>query len=521
MTNSNTKLRANIVAGGGYSTDSQQVAPQACYNASASVPSGSQAKVQLNAALSFSKLQSQLNIDVSTAGGFGMFSASAEANYMRSMEEQDYSLSLNYYNYAFNTISIDLAGYGMGILNQNGQNIYNNGQNPYFGIICGDQYISSYDQGAMLIMGLNIELSSSFAKQEFNGAVKSAFGNIFSAATQVSNIASQLHIQGTVLMQAYQMGGEPSQLANILSKDSNGDYYALSCSIQDMANCIKAANGLLNYAQSNFPQQFSFANNTGLTPLGVGFIDYEPIRYLGVTPPPSLVNQTVINDRVALANSLIENQYYEQKFDELLNGYPVAWDLNSNLYMTSQKLYNQAQNNIKTIMGAGNPHAGAIGCFDYPDECIEITSNIQANLVPISASNLAFLDGAKYYYGHNFANFWFDGSSWININSGAEDQIKSFCGNTVFQPLSALNLCVNTQSTGDGHWWFWHLSNGVLQADGVTINTQCSTSHGGGCQSSAILWMRANPFYFTAYNSSNTDSATLLGNEHDGIADFA
>jgi hypothetical protein len=47
-------LGDNIVAGGGYSTDSQQVAPQACYNASASVPSGSQAYVELNTALSFS-----------------------------------------------------------------------------------------------------------------------------------------------------------------------------------------------------------------------------------------------------------------------------------------------------------------------------------------------------------------------------------------------------------------------------------------------------------------------------------
>jgi hypothetical protein len=445
-----------------------------------------------------------------------MFSASAEANYMRSMEELDYSLSLNYFSYAFNTISVDLAGYGLGILNSNGQSAYANGQNPYFGIICGDQYISSYDQGAMLIMGLNIELSSSSAKQEFNSAVKGAFGNIFSAATQVSSIASQLHIQGTVVMQAYQMGGEPSQLANILSKDINGDYYALSCSIQNMADCTNAANGLLNYAQSNFPGQFSVASNTGLTPLGSGFVHYEPVRYLGLTPPPSLVNQTIINDRLALASALNENQYYEQKFDELLNGYPVAWDTNSNLYLTSQKLYNQAQNNIKTIIGSSNPHAGAIGCFDYPDECIEITGNIQAGLVPITASDLDFLDALK-KLDEGYCTFYFDGSGYGYVPDPAQasGSFRSLISVSITDTTYNAHLTFNG-NTGD----WWEQCEQATSNDGVTyVGTLANGETSQGCRySKAYTWIRDHSeFYFTAYNS--TDPGISIAGKETGVLD--
>jgi len=125
MTESNykNKLGVNIVAGGGYSTDSQQVAPQACYDASASPASGQQSNIQLSSAMYFSDVSKQLKIDVSTKGGFGMFSASAQASYMRSMEDKDYSMSLNYFSYMLDTVSVDLAGYGTAALSSSGKSV--------------------------------------------------------------------------------------------------------------------------------------------------------------------------------------------------------------------------------------------------------------------------------------------------------------------------------------------------------------------------------------------------------------
>lgn len=391
----------NIAAGSGYSTDSQQVAPQLCYNATISSISQQSGSLSLDTALSFSDIQNEIKVSVSARGGFGMFSASAEANYLRSIEDKDYSLSLNYYTYFQNIAYIQIAGFGLEALSVSGKSIYDNGNNPYFGLICGDQYLASYGQGAMLLMGMNIEFSSSYEKEEFNAHAQASFGDIFSASGSIQQIASQYGISGSVGMQAFQIGGNPSQLSYILNKDASGDYYALTCNIQDMENCIKAASGMLEYAKSNFTAQFSFQNNTGLTPLGAGFASYEPINYIGITPPVSLVNQTVIDSRNYLSDRLSENQYYQQKFDELINGYLVPWDVTSNIYTSSEALYKIAQSNIEILMNPDDPQTGGLGCFTFPDQCEAIVKTIEANLQPITASELSFLkgfDGVEYRY---------------------------------------------------------------------------------------------------------------------------
>lgn len=54
---------------------------------------------------------------------------------------------------------------------------------------------------------------------------------------------------------------------------------------------------MLNYAQNDFQKQFDLAQGSNLVPLGVGFIESEPMEYFGLTPPASFVNDTVEADR--------------------------------------------------------------------------------------------------------------------------------------------------------------------------------------------------------------------------------
>ncbi|XP_018016674.1 uncharacterized protein LOC108673369 [Hyalella azteca] len=267
----------NIIVGAGYSSDSQQIAPHICYNATVSSTAGQQAYVQLNTAISFSDLESQLQMSVDISGKFLMFSAEAGASYLRSAQDKDYSLSLNYYEYATNNVAVQFAGYGEAALTEVGKDFYNGGKNPYFGLLCGDNYITSYQQGALLAMGINIKFSSSVAKQEFEEKAGATFGSIISASERIKNVATQYNITGAVMMQAFQVGGDPSQLSKIFSKDSSGKYYALTCSLTTMDDCVLAASGLLDYAKESFSTQFSFQNNTGLglTPLGIAFSQFN------------------------------------------------------------------------------------------------------------------------------------------------------------------------------------------------------------------------------------------------------
>jgi hypothetical protein len=75
-----------------------------------------------------------------------------------------------------------------------------------------------------------------------------SFGSFGSVSTDIQNVANAHGISGKVTIEAYQVGGNPSELAKILNKDEKGNYYAAMCSLTDMISCQKAVNGLLDYA---------------------------------------------------------------------------------------------------------------------------------------------------------------------------------------------------------------------------------------------------------------------------------
>ncbi|WP_039456761.1 hypothetical protein [Candidatus Jidaibacter acanthamoebae] len=414
-------------AGYGFSSDSQQLSTQHCYNVT-TFSSGQHGEVKLNTAYSFSELQKMLKIDVTSKGKFGIFSGSAEAEYMKSIQDDYYSMSLNYLQYMADRVKVQLAGAGQNVLNAFGREIYNSNEaKPYFGLICGDKYIDSYDEGALLTMSINLNFANHYEKEEFKAKASASWGNIFSASGEIQKIANALNIGGSVSIQALQVGGDPSQLSRILNKDSSGKYYALTCDLKAMDNCIKAASGLLDYAVNDFSTQISFKNNTGLTPLGTGFAHSEKIDHIGLTPPKTLVNSTVIEDRNLLSELLETNKSYQQYSDQLINHYPVTWNTNSKLYKNIKTFEKEIEYNIGKILNYNDPSESALGCFDNPEECDFITQNIVNDLVNITNTDLAFLKAIKYTFPLCIANLYKNGDE----NSWAAHSVPpGVCGNT-------------------------------------------------------------------------------------------
>lgn len=419
MSNKNTsKLiskvnKGAISPGKGYSSDSQQIASQICFNVTADPISGQTSFIQLDKAMSFLDFQRELHVDITSKSKFWIFSGNAEAHYMRSVQNQDASMSLNYFQYAAGTVSVSLLGYGKNALTKFGQSAYSDGKNPYFGLLCGDNIIDSYQEGALLTLGINLQFKSSYSKAQFKAIAGASFADIFSASVEIQKIINKSNIAGSLAIQAFQLGGDPSQLAHILSIDPSGDYYATSCSLSAMDKCIKAANGLLDYAKNDFATQFSFKDGKGLTPLGVGFIDYFPIEFIGLNSI-SLVTPEVLEHRKQLASALQENQYYQQKFNELVSGYIVPWNTMSNLYKGYDSLLKQASANVNVLMDL-NPNQGPIGCYDFPYKCDSIYDAIVAELNPITPNNLTTLDAIRYTIVFDIFTLYKNGdtpSSW-------------------------------------------------------------------------------------------------------------
>lgn len=457
--------------------------------------SGQQGMVNLHTAMSFADFQALLHINIDRSGGFGMFSAEAEADYLRSIQDLDYSLSLNYSEFLYDTVNIRLFGPNQKALTESGKDIYNDPDiKKYFNILCGDDFISSYQQGAALLMGLNIRFHSHSDKQQFTAKSESSFGNLYSASNQIQLIAQQYHINGRVIIQAYQKGGNPAELSKILAKDDKGVYYSLSCDLQHMDNCVKAANGLLNYAVDNFPKQVSFNPDKGLVPLGPGFIKHDPIAEYGLTPAPSLVTKEVAENRIFLGNALKENQYYQQKIDTLLLGYPVQWDKNSEIYKAAAKLYKMATNNIDAINAPSNPDDGALKCYSHPTLCAETTRSIKEKMQPITATELRVLEPLRYGVYSNFAGNWLPVDR-ANRFMHKDDAQGFYYGDIIFSldPKINMNVAVVMHYYHD-----WTTIRGSLPytKDGYVGRLLADN---GAPPVGAVMGIIFNPYFFDVY----------------------
>jgi len=200
--------------GFGYSSDTQQVVPQKCYNVVNIIPGTPTNSIMLTSAASFENLQEQVGVDVSVGGGFGMFSASATASFLKSMQETDYTMSINYYEMASTIMQGEVYGYGpYGVLNPVGQAVYNNGTNKFFGIDCGDQIITGYNAGAALLMGIKMTFLNSAAKEQFGAKLGVSFADIFSVTTAIKDAATSTQEDATVAITAFQIGGQPQYLS--------------------------------------------------------------------------------------------------------------------------------------------------------------------------------------------------------------------------------------------------------------------------------------------------------------------
>lgn len=185
--------------------------------------------------MSFEDLSYLLKVDLREKVGWKWFSFSAEASYMKFIEDKDYTLSLNYYQSVEDSVSVQLKGVGLDGLTSVGQNFYRNGTNPYFRLVCGDNIITSYKHGAQLILGMSVHFHSHEQKDSFTSHGGLNLGDIVKASKDVQRIATSLKIDGNLTIHAMQMGGNPAELSKIIS--FNGSFSATTCSISNIASC--------------------------------------------------------------------------------------------------------------------------------------------------------------------------------------------------------------------------------------------------------------------------------------------
>ena len=494
-----------IRPGVGYSTDKEMIVDNLCYAVKSVDKSGATSQLWLKEAYKFDDLKKELKVGAKMNIGIGIFGGGFSMSYLKAMQDTQLSYSLNFLSYATNSFAINIdRTNGKKGLSDDGDFLYDNGENPYFALSCGDDVITSYEKGAMLAFGLNLNFHNHSDLEKFKLSVHAGFGSIFDFSTSVEKFAQANHIDGTVSINAYQVGGEPEKLNSILTKDpKTGDYYALTCSMTNMTSCLKTASGLLDYASTNFPNQYTFSVDDDRTKaFGVEFASKENIRKsLLIKPPASFVTPEVEKARADLAEDLKKNEYYQSHLDAILTGYPVALD--GDYRKQLQAIDDKATTNVDLLL---DNRYGGIQCYTDPDTCLETSAKLESNLKPITDEEIdGVMKPIQNYYNTTISAVRWNNSLLYPIGANK-------CG---YNPvgLITLNSCSITNNHLDINFRAWdnypakkknHTYS--FNATGTNAKYSGTTSWDGNRGANVTFTAKKSPYFFTPYQADESES---------------
>ncbi len=462
---SSNNISSGMIAGMGFSSDRQTIAPVACYKPLTINHDQQSATISLNMSQEASKIANTFNVMAEFKSGIGQFSADGMFNYLNEIEENRYSISLNYYEKISANVNMTYSYNPTTILTDTGKDIYNNGQNPMFRLFCGDTLVTSYEEGAGLMMSLIIKFANQNQKNTFEAQMGGNMGDIFSASAKVQNIANQYHLNGVIELHGYQLGGDPTQLSKMIDEKEFS-----KCSLTNTASCQALASRLIYYANTEFPNQFQKQDGkwTGpLVPLGGYKKDFNVVDF-GMKLAPTYVTAEVSKSRNILMSQNVKNKIILDNTLPILKSYPVPLD--PNFRNTIQTIHDNANaNNALFIIGTTS--GTAIDCWDFPYKCVNITKEINSSL---KDTNLHPYGRGSYWYEFenvkqltNFKGELWPNGSYIDIEEqGIHFPIK--IGNTVFTPLEERN------------WNTFYLIDSSSIVCGALECTGAGTYHDGG-----------------------------------------
>lgn len=384
-----------INPGRGYSSDTEAIAPTTCYNPISITRGAQTSQINFSTAQSVSNIASMFNVSTSLSSGYGIFGMSGMMSYLDEVSENNYSMSFNYSQKVSQAVQMQYSYDPMTSLNSTGQAIYANGTNPMFRLFCGDTLITSYEEGAGLILSMQVNFSDATSKQTFKTAVGGSVLGFATASAQIQNIATAYHLQGQLVVQAYQIGGSPQELSMIFKNPSN----IFKCDINNTAACQSAATTILDYASNAFPNQFGKDNNIWTSPLvptgGLG-LDFR-VSDFGMILAPTYATDDVKNKRASLIETYKKYDNYANYFQTVNNYYPGTLD---------EYIKSQVQNNINlsqanvSLLEQAPGYGSSIDCWKFPFRCSTVYPTLmsQINEVTFDASNLLYCDDPNLHF---------------------------------------------------------------------------------------------------------------------------
>jgi hypothetical protein len=281
-------------------------------------------QINFSRAVSAKELESVLNVSAGAEVSYGIFSASANANYLKEASDSRYSENFSYVQtYSANAKYMVPDLYGNDLLNNIGRGALANGR---FTEVCGDGFISSSKAGAVLITTVSIEFGSAKDKTEFDAQIKGGIKGIASLTAAFKKTLSTSEMSATLSVKAIQNGGDPSKLANVFGKPLEGGSFAISkCGKDDIDSCSRIIDGIIAYAQDDFQKGLDIKNPSSVyyyNPVVERYSTYG-VNYDYVNISPEIREQ--ISYLINRVQTDLENKQYLLKYISYLRANPEIY----------------------------------------------------------------------------------------------------------------------------------------------------------------------------------------------------
>ena len=376
----------------GYSTDQGRSLGVSCLKlGKVNQSGGSAATLHLGQQQSMQDMLMSLGVNLDVDVSYEKFSLDAKASYARYVQETDQTLSFLFsQQIQLPKLSIQPDGYGDKALNATGLDASKKGPEA-FRTTCGDEFVQGLQMGANLFVTVKIIFSSEVEKNRFTEQTTIKYSSIFNLTDDIKLAIDRHNIHGELEVSAYQQGGTPESLSNILSGGSKKGYFTNSCTLANIDQCEKILDSIVSYARDDFSKQLkvdSNGNASNAYPVAQSVDEYTKF---GIKVGPSLVSEDVRTARKNLGKQYDLAVNVNDISQRILKAhYGQVFTLTTRNGLS--KAVSDSHDNIELLTEKDH---GIVVCFNDIPNCVSTSKTLLGSLTDLS---VPFIDQFRQAY---------------------------------------------------------------------------------------------------------------------------
>lgn len=425
-----------MTPGTGWSSDAEHIAPMECFSPLQVIRDGSMATMRAEYMSDTRRLSDFLDLSLSLKGGYGMFGTNNSFEYIKSLDANSLALSFTFSEKISRNVTMKYSPIVSKLLNQDGKDVYNDETaGPLFRLFCGDKLVSGYQEGAFVILSMQIVMNDIQQKQTLQAHLGANIGNFADLAAALKLYRAAYNLHGNIKISGFQLGGDPTQLSKALNTS------IVSCDFDHIDECKNSMAGLINYVSNSLPNQFNTPSS--YTPIGGLKTGWDLAEDLQMKIAPSYININVINARQQLADLATANRNNYSHLSAVINGYPIPLEPNYKARLINSN--NIAYNNVLTLQEATD-------CWGMPNRCVKIKDTITSKLIPQPDKNIlmGFPVGCSIYVPSIWNNYPFYAVFYSDKPSNGVTLKAADNTSMFYYPLDGNGSCTD-YITGNAH----------------------------------------------------------------------